>query len=79
METISISELKARLSSELRKVRAGGEVVVLDRDKPVAMLVPYETEALEVRPPTKPLPRKPPRIRIAVDPVDVLLEERRSR
>jgi antitoxin (DNA-binding transcriptional repressor) of toxin-antitoxin stability system len=79
METISISELKARLSSELRKVRAGIELVVLDRDKPVAMLVPYEAGTLEVRPPDKPLPRRPPRLRVAADPVAVLLEERRSR
>jgi len=40
MEITSIAELKRMLSAYLRIVRAGGEVVVTDRGRPVAKLVP---------------------------------------
>ena len=38
-----MSELKARLSAYLAAVRAGGEVVVCDRETPIARIVPVET------------------------------------
>lgn len=38
METVTISELKNRLSAFLRKVRAGGTILILDRDRPIARL-----------------------------------------
>jgi prevent-host-death family protein len=38
MTTVSISDLKAKLSRYIREVRRGGEVQVLDRGKPVARL-----------------------------------------
>ncbi len=38
MEKATISELKNRLSSFLEKVRAGGTVLILDRDKPIARI-----------------------------------------
>ncbi len=37
----SSSRLKAKLGQYMRAVRAGGEVVVTDRDEPVARLVPF--------------------------------------
>lgn len=40
MKTAAISELKARLSEYLDQVKAGTEVLVTDRGKPVARLVP---------------------------------------
>ncbi|HEY5578228.1 MAG TPA: type II toxin-antitoxin system prevent-host-death family antitoxin [Acidimicrobiia bacterium] len=40
MRTVSVSELKARLSRYLREVRRGGEVQILDRGVPVARLIP---------------------------------------
>ena len=43
MKTVSISELKAKLSLYLREVRLGAEVQVLDRGVPVARLVPAAT------------------------------------
>jgi prevent-host-death family protein len=39
MTRVSVSELKAQLSKYLREVRRGGEVQILDRGVPVAMLV----------------------------------------
>ena len=45
MDSVSIAELKARLSHYLREVREGRSFTVLSRDIPVATLGPY-------RPPT---------------------------
>jgi prevent-host-death family protein len=39
----TISRFKARLSAYLRLVRKGQEVIVTNRDEPVARLVPYDT------------------------------------
>ena len=44
MDTVRIAELKARLSEYLRAVRRGRTLTVLDRDRPVARIVPYDTE-----------------------------------
>ena len=40
MKTANISRLKARLSAYLQYVRKGEEVLVCDRNKPVARIVP---------------------------------------
>lgn len=40
MHSITIARLKATLSAELRRVRAGESVTVLDRTRPVAVLSP---------------------------------------
>jgi antitoxin (DNA-binding transcriptional repressor) of toxin-antitoxin stability system len=40
MKTAGIAELKNNLSRYLEHVRAGGTVMVLDRDAPVAQIVP---------------------------------------
>jgi len=40
MKTAAVSELKARLSEYLNHVEAGMEVLITDRGKPVARLVP---------------------------------------
>ncbi len=40
MKTAAVSELKARLSEYLSHVKAGTEVLITDRGKPVARLVP---------------------------------------
>ena len=44
MRTVNIGELKARLSAHIRLVREGEEVLVCDRNKPVARLVPCRLE-----------------------------------
>ena len=51
---VGIAELKAKLSEYLRAVRKGGEVVIKDRETPVARLVPCEKSRprLETIPPT---------------------------
>lgn len=42
MKTAKIAELKNNLSRFLDHVRSGGSVLVLDRDRPVAQIVPLE-------------------------------------
>jgi len=43
--SVKIGELRDNLSSYVRLVRRGEEVVVLDRDRPVARIVPFEAPA----------------------------------
>jgi prevent-host-death family protein len=40
IETVAVSNLKAPLSEYLGQVKAGNEVLITDRGKPVARLVP---------------------------------------
>jgi prevent-host-death family protein len=84
MKQVRIADLKARLSEHLRAVRAGESIAVLDRDTPIAQLVPVrEPRALRVQ---KPAPGAPPlhritvpkRARLNVDVVRLLLEERQG-
>ena len=51
---VKIAELKGKLSEYLRSVRQGNEVVIKDRDTPIAKLVPYQEpkSRLTVRNPT---------------------------
>ena len=42
MKAINIAELKANLSSYLAKVAEGQEIVVRNRKKPVARIIPFE-------------------------------------
>jgi len=41
MKTVKIAELKNHLSEHLRAVEAGAELVVTDRDRPIARIVPH--------------------------------------
>ena len=45
MEKATISQLKNHLSAYLKKVRAGGSVLIVDRDEPVARLERIEAGA----------------------------------
>ena|SRR5882724_9052708 len=83
MDTVRIADLKARLSEYLRAVRRGRTLTVLDRDRPVARIVPCDTERrpLTVRSPRPgaiPLARVPlpPALRVKVDVLALLAEER---
>ena len=81
MSDVRIADLKDRLSEHLRSVRNGGTLTVLDRDTPIARIVPFAAPPLEIRKaqrrvrdlrlPTKPAKR--------TDSVAVLLEDRRRR
>ncbi|HSF16916.1 MAG TPA: type II toxin-antitoxin system prevent-host-death family antitoxin [Vicinamibacteria bacterium] len=82
MTKVGIADLKARLSQYLRRVRRGQTLIVLDRDTPVARIVPYDSKSpLEVRRAT----RKPSQLRLPpppenpTDSLKLLLEDRASR
>ena len=81
MKGVGIAELKARLSEHLRAVRRGRTLTVLDRETPIARIVPYTSEPLEVRRATKApgartIPRAPARL---TDSLSILLDDRRRR
>jgi prevent-host-death family protein len=44
MKTVNISDLKAKLSAHIQFVRDGEEVLVCDRNRPVARIVPVRSE-----------------------------------
>lgn len=81
MKGIGIADLKARLSEHLRAVRKGRTLTILDRDTPIAQIVPYSAEPLEVRRAT----RRPRDVRVSpppalpTDSLAVLLEDRQRR
>jgi prevent-host-death family protein len=49
MRKVRIAELKARLSEHLRSVRNGETLTVLDRETPIARIVPYAPQPLDIR------------------------------
>ncbi|HEY7054983.1 MAG TPA: type II toxin-antitoxin system prevent-host-death family antitoxin [Vicinamibacterales bacterium] len=84
MTRVRIAELKSRLSEYLRAVRRGDTIVVLDRETPVAHIVPAQVHApIRIRKPAAGTP-PPNRVRIpksassGIDVLDLLLEERES-
>lgn len=81
MKTVRIAELKARLSEHLRSVRKGRTLTVLDRDTPVARIVPYAAEPIEIRTATRRLRdlKLPPAPSTPTDSLAVLLDDRRRR
>ena len=81
MSNVRIADLKAHLSEHLRLVRNGGTVTVLDRDTPVARIVPYAAPPLEIRKATRRLGglKLPPRPSKRTDSVALLVEDRRRR
>ena len=84
MKEAGIAELKSRLSEFLRAVREGDTVTVLDRDKPVAKIVPMHEPGLRIRKPVpgSPCPNRvplPPPLDSKIDVLEVLLEERQIR
>ncbi len=85
MTRIKIAELRDHLSKILRSVEKGETVEVLDRDRPIARIVPIEKkERLTIRPAKRPFSevrdkKYPPLGRPGFDIVELLLEDRRKR
>ena len=42
METVGVRELKANLSRHLKRVRAGARLLVSDRGRPIATIIPVD-------------------------------------
>ena len=84
MKAVGIAELKSRLSEYVRAVRDGATVTVLDRNTPVARIVPIQPPGLRIRkpPPGSPPPKRlplPPPLGLKLDVMDLLDEERQDR
>ena len=81
MSDVRIADLKARLSQHLRSVRNGGTVTVLDRDTPVARIVPVAAPSVEIRKAKRRLRdlKLPPRLSKRTDSTALLVEDRRRR
>ena len=87
-QSVKIAAFKAGLSRYLRAAQKGAEIIIQDRDTPIARLVPLEQKRkpkLETRPPTRSLaeldrlPFFAPQ-GLTVEDVDrALAEERRER
>lgn len=84
MSVVGIAELKAKLSQHLRAVRAGHTVTVMDRNQPIATIVPHrQDDSFRVRkpaadaPPIHDVPLPPP-VDLDLDIVELLLAERQS-
>jgi prevent-host-death family protein len=84
VKQVRIAELKARLSEYLRLVRRGQTIAVLDRQTPVAHIVPVrDRSTLRIRkpPPDALAPNRvplPKPAKLDVDVVQLLLEERQG-
>lgn len=81
MSEVGIAELKARLSEHLRAVRNGGTLTVLDRDTPIARIVPYAAPPIEIRKAKRGLRdlKLPPKPSKGTHSVAILVEDRRRR
>ena len=44
VKTVNIAELKAQLSAHIQRVKQGEEVLICERNKPVARIVPCDME-----------------------------------
>ena len=85
MTGIRIADLKSRLSEHLRKVRGGSSLTILDRDTPIARIVPWKAGdgSLKLRAPLPGAPKLqrvalPPPIPLRGDIVKLLMEERQG-
>jgi antitoxin (DNA-binding transcriptional repressor) of toxin-antitoxin stability system len=85
MKNVRIAQLKSQLSAHLRLVRGGEVLTVLDRDTPVARIVPIETgDDIVIAKPAPGAPpvgrfKFPPPTKLDFDIVDYLLEDRTRR
>ncbi|MBS0618478.1 MAG: type II toxin-antitoxin system Phd/YefM family antitoxin [Spirochaetes bacterium] len=79
MSTISVSNLKAHLSREIRQVLKGKTFIVTDHDHPVAVLAPVKTpadlEIISAQASMHTFTRRA-QVRIKTDPLEILKEER---
>jgi antitoxin (DNA-binding transcriptional repressor) of toxin-antitoxin stability system len=81
MKRVGIADLKARLSQHLKWVKRGRSLTVLERDTPIARIVPYAVEPVEIRRAIRRVSelRLPPPLPTSTNSLAVLLEDRRRR
>jgi prevent-host-death family protein len=84
MRRVKIAELRDQLSKHLRAVEHGDEVEVMDRDRPIARIVPViEVRRVTILPAKRPFSsirhRRYRPARWSVSSTELLLEERQRR
>jgi prevent-host-death family protein len=82
MKTVGVADLKARLSEHLRSVRKGRALTVVDRNTPIAQLIPISEGPIETRAATRSardLPRPTPALPAGTSSLALLLEDRGRR
>jgi len=83
MKTVNVATLKQQLSSYLRRVEAGEDVIVVSHHHPVARMVSHDAPSARIRPPSRGLAalRKLKGVRLphGRTVVAALLEERQLR
>jgi prevent-host-death family protein len=79
METISVSTLKAHLSAELKKVKNGTRITVLEHKRPVAVIFPIDEEPLFIKKAERPYEYQELSPITNVDPVAELEKDRADR
>lgn len=84
MKRVNIAALKDELSKHVRAVERGASLIVTDRNRPVAQLVPIEDEdAIDVTPPSSAFSavrgKRYSPTPLAIDSLALLLEERGKR
>lgn len=85
MSQVTISALKSHLSEHLRRAEAGEVIEVLDRARPIAKVVPFRREAVELelvpaeRPFTSVRSIRLPPLRLPMSSLEALREERGTR
>ena len=84
MKQVGIAQLKSRLSEFLRIVQGGESIAIVDRNRPVAQIVPMrDRPGLRIRKPATDSP-KPNKVALPkpliqkIDIVQLLLEERQG-
>jgi prevent-host-death family protein len=86
--TVGVRELRENLRAYLDRVKAGEDVIVTERGKPVARLVAPSgaddrlqrlIDAGVARPPLRPRRPLPPPVPVEGSVTEILLEQRRSR
>ncbi len=85
MKRVKIAELKDHLSEHLRSVERGGQLLVTDRNRPIARIVPASASRslLQVKAPKRPFAsiraKRYAPARWKIRSLALLLEERRDR
>lgn len=80
MKKINISTLKAHLSESLKTVKEGSRIMVIDRNTPIAEIIPLNNpKKLEIREPLKKFMIPVSDIKIDTDPVEYLNQDRNTR
>lgn len=80
MKMMNISRFKRNISAELKAVSEGERLVILNRDQPMAEVIPYEDKSgLLIREPKRSLGFPKVNIVIDSDPLTYLMEDREHR